>query len=307
MPDRLTSMRLFLALAETGTLTAAGRRLGISPTMAARHLDALEAHLGTPLAVRSTRAVRLTEAGRRYAELCRRVLDELAEGEAAIAGGGPEPRGRLRMTVPVTLGTRLIAPSLAAFHRRFPAVVVELDLSDRRVDVIAEGFELAVRIGEPGAGPLHQKRLGEVRAALAAAPAYLAARGRPRRLADLAGHECLGYTLSEQVPPGHWPIGTGRPVQVRGPVLANNGDALAEAAAAGMGVVLLPEFVLAPYLADGRLVRLALEDARLPDLGGIWALWPATRAVPARVQAMIGHLGRVLRSGAPAPGGRVGG
>lgn len=292
MLDRLTSLRVFATAVERGAISAAARALGMSPTMATRHIDALEARLACQLLIRTTRALILTEEGARYLEFARRMVAEFDEGEAAFLDRGRVPAGGLRMSAPVALGVRRIAPLMADFAARFPGIEVELDLADRRVDLTAEGYDLAIRVGEAGPGALRQRRIGTAQGALVAAPAYLAAHGRPQRIADLAHHVCLGYTLSSLTGRHRWQLGRGRKgaVAVSTPLLSNNGEALAAAAIAGLGITLQPDFIVGEAIAEGRLEALRLADLDALPLGPILAVWPERRETPPRVRAMVEFL-----------------
>ena len=196
MLDRLTALEVFAKVAAMGSLSAAGRDLGMSQTMVTKHLAALETRLGVKLFHRTTRHLSITEAGRNYLETSERILADVEAADAAVAADRVEPRGLLRLNVPVAFGTRQIAPLLCEFTRRNPLVTVELGLNDRQVDLADEGWDLAIRIGILGDSSLIARRIASCKTIVCAAPSYLAARGTPRTLASLAEHNCLGYTLS---------------------------------------------------------------------------------------------------------------
>ncbi|MFE1598527.1 LysR family transcriptional regulator [Methylobacterium sp. ID0610] len=284
MLDRVTGMQVFTRVATLGSFSAAGRALGLSPTGVTKHVAALEERLGTRLLHRSTRRLTLTEAGRGYLEACERILAEIDEAESAAGAEAEEPRGTLRLNVPLSFGVREIAPALTDFAAAHPGLRIDLGLNDRTVDLIEEGWDLAVRIGHLRESSLVARFLAPCRVRLCAAPAYLAAQGTPRRPEDLAGHNCLGYTLASAE---GWRFG-GRAYPVSGNLRASNGDALLAAAIAGQGLIYQPTFIVSEALRDGRLVALDLggEPAVLP----IHALMPPGRRQPAKVRACVAFL-----------------
>ncbi|HEU0145254.1 MAG TPA: LysR family transcriptional regulator [Bradyrhizobium sp.] len=288
MLDRLTGMEVFVKVAGAGSLSGAARNMGLSQTMVTKHLAALEARLGTKLFHRTTRRLSITEAGRRYLESAERLLADLEAAEAAVAADRVEPRGVLRLNVPLTFGIRQIAPRLAAFSTLYPKVTVELGLSDRIVDLVEEGWDLAIRAGVLRDSNLMSRRLAPCRMVVCAAPSYLAAHGTPRVAADLAKHNCLGYTLSEAAGSALWQMG-GEPridVPVSGNLRANSGDALLAAALAGQGITYQPTFIAADDLRAGRLLPITLE---LPpfDRLAVYAVHPPERTPSAKVRAFI--------------------
>src|SRR5690554_4440896 len=189
-------MRVFVRATHSGSLSAAARQLGMSPAMATKHVNALEARLGVKLFHRTTRRLSLTEAGSNYLEACQRILPEIDEAEAAAASQRIKATGLLRMNVPLSFGTRYVAPLLLEFSHRHPEVKVELGLSDAQLDLIAGNWDLAIRIGRLADSPLQTRQLGDSCMMICAAPAYLDRRGIPRTLGELAQHNCLSYTLS---------------------------------------------------------------------------------------------------------------
>lgn len=295
--DRITSLRVFARAAAVGSLSAAARQFDMSPAMAAKHVNALEARLGVKLLHRSTRRLALTDAGASYLDAVQRILAELDEADAAATSQRRLATGLLRLNAPQVYGLRHIAPLLPAFGQAHPAVTLELGLSDAVVDLVEQRWDLAVRIGALRDDSLQARRLGDCRLVLCAAPAYLEARGVPRRVADLAQHNCLGYTLSSTNGPEQWCFGTdGRVRQkVQGNLRANSGDALLAAALGGQGLIYEPSFIVGEALARGALQALDL-DQPARDLGGIHIVWPAVRHAPAKVRAMIDFL--VQRLGA---------
>lgn len=289
--DRLTGMQVFAKVAALGSFSAAARALGMSPAMATRHVDALEDRLGTRLFFRSTRKLTLTEAGQRHLAATERILGEIDEAEAAAAEDVVEPRGTLRINAPLAFGLRQVMPALTDFARLYPALTIDLALTDRFVDLIDEGWDLAIRIGTLRDSSLIARSLAPIRVALCAAPAYLAAHGTPRTVADLADHNCLGYTLPTPANAGRWMFGRDRSlaVPVRGTLTANNGDALREAAVAGHGLIYQPTFIVADDIRAGRLTSLHL-DQPVPRVGAAHAVYPGGRPPPAKIRALIDFL-----------------
>lgn len=289
--DRLTGMEVFVRAVRLGGLSAAGRAMGLSPTMAGRHLDALEARLGTTLVNRTTRRLALTDAGATYLDRAERVLSEIAEADAEASAQSRAIEGLLRVSAPATFGVMHVAALVAEFHRLHPGVTIELGLDDRHVDLLEERWDMAIRIGRLSDSTLVARRLAPVRLAICAAPGYLAARGTPATLADLAGHDCLGYTLVTLTGPTIWGFGRDgeRPVPVRGSLHANNGEALVRAAVAGQGLVYGPRFIAADAIRRGDLVEVEL-DADYMDLGAVHAVTHARRRLPARARAWLDFL-----------------
>ena len=288
MLDRLTGLEVFAKVAAMGSLSAAGRALGMSQTMVTKHLAALETRLGVKLFHRTTRRLSITEAGRNYLETSERILADVEAADAAVAADRIEPRGLLRLNVPVALGTRQIAPLLCEFTRRHPLVTVELGLNDRLVDLADEGWDLAIRIGVLSDSSLIARRIAPCHTIVCAAPSYLAARGTPSTIASLAEHNCLGYTLSNLTGVKQWAFGAKGDIviAVSGNLRSNNGEALRTAAIAGQGLVYLPTFIVADDLRAGTLVALPLDQPTI-EFAGIYAVYLPDRHPAAKVRAFI--------------------
>jgi len=291
MADRISGMQVFARVAGLGSLSAAARALGMSQTMATKHIAALEARLGVKLLHRTTRRIALTEAGRRYLEASERILADLAEADAAASADRLDVQGVLRVNAPVSFGVREIAPLLPQFERQHSSLKVELGLNDRFVDLIEEGWDVALRIGELADSSLIARRLAPCRTVVCAAPGYLKAHGTPRKIADLAAHNCLGYTLSRLAGADRWHFGKSGNVSVKvaGNLRANNGEALMTAAIAGQGLVYQPVFLVSAALKARRLIALKLDQPTV-DLGGIAVVYPSDRRPPAKVRAFIDFL-----------------
>ena len=300
MLDRLTSLEVFGKVAATGSFSAAGRALHLSQTMVTKHIAALESRLGVKLFHRSTRRLSMTDAGRGYLESSERILAEMEAADSAVAADRFEPRGTLRLSVPVSFGSRQIAPLLAEFSRRYPMVTVELGLNDRYVDLAEEGWDLTIRIGSLSNSSLIARRLAPCRTMLCAAPAYLAAHGTPRQVAELPAHICLGYTLARASQADRWAFGQHGEITVpiSGTLRANNGDALRAAAVAGQGIIFQPTFIIADDLRAGRLVEITL-DQPTQELGGIYAVYLPDRNPAAKVRAFIDFIAERFAAGPP--------
>jgi DNA-binding transcriptional LysR family regulator len=298
--DRLEGMRVFVRVAELGSFAAVARQLGVARSVVSRQVAGLEAHLGAKLMVRSTRSLSLTSAGTAYLEKCRVILNLVDSAETDVAQERAIARGHIRMGLPLSFGLRRLAPLLLEFAEQHAAVSLEMDYTDRRVDLVEEGFDLSIRI-TARIGPADVvRKLGSCRMLTVAAPGYLARHGRPRQLSDLAGHECFAY--AGDASPGTWSFGRGdrvETVDVRSRFTANNGDVLAEAAAHGLGITLAPDFIAEAYLRDGRLEPV-LGEFSPPDLG-VYAVLPGTRHLPYRVRVLIDFISTRLRSATPAP------
>ena len=291
MLDRITGMRVFVRAASAGSLSAAARHLGMSPAMATKHVDALESRLGVKLFHRSTRRLSLTPAGSSYLDACQRILPEIEEAEASVASQRVEATGLLRMNVPLSFGTRFIAPLMPAFSQRHPAVKVELGLTDSQVDLIDGSWDMAVRIGRLADSPLQARRLADSPMLVCGSPGYLARHGTPARVSDLSRHNCLGYSLSALHGGREWAFGAGAEIRVpiEGNLIANNGAALVAAAVGDQGLIYQPLFIVAAALRRGELVTVELDQPSL-NVGGIHVVYPPDRRPPAKVRAMIDYL-----------------
>ncbi|MDR6290271.1 MULTISPECIES: LysR family transcriptional regulator [Inquilinus] len=293
MLDRVTGMQVFVRVAGLGGLSAAARSLAMSPTLVTKHVAALEERLGVKLLYRTTRKVTLTEAGKRYLEGAERILADVEEVEAATGADHADVRGILRANVPVSLGMREIASLMPEFARLHPSLTVELGLNDRVVDLVEEGWDVAIRIGMLQSSTLVARKLGPCRMIVCASPGYLRQHGAPATVAELSRHPCLGYTLSRTMGIDAWAFGRAGDVVV--PVTcalrANNGDALVAAAVAGYGITYQPTFLVAEALRSGGLVPLALDHPGIAT-HDIFAVHPATRRPPAKVRAFIDFLAK---------------
>ncbi|GBQ34106.1 LysR family transcriptional regulator [Acetobacter fabarum] len=291
MLDRFTSMQVFVKVVQLGSFSAAARALALSPTMVTKHVTTLEDRLGVTLFRRSTRHLSLTEAGRLFLEGSQRILADMEDMELTVSEQRHEARGHLRLNAPVSFAIRYVAPYLPEFNRLHPHVSVELGLNDRTVDLIDEGWDLTLRIRKMPSSTLRSRRLATIRMVVCAAPAYLERAGTPTRVEELSQHQCLGYTLSGTNSASRWSFGEKgeKTVPVSGPLSANNGDVLREAALAGEGIVYQPVFVVSEELRTGRLRALTLD---LPPVPGpdLHAVYAPGISVSLKIRAMIDYL-----------------
>ncbi|EPC02515.1 hypothetical protein L861_09225 [Litchfieldella anticariensis FP35 = DSM 16096] len=287
--DRLQAMQIFRAVVEAGSFAGGARKLGLSNAMVSKQVARLEEQLGVRLMVRTTRRLQLTAEGERYLQGAGRLLDELQELEAGLGEQRGEIRGRLRLSAPLDFGVRELIPALQAFEQAHPAVALDVVLEDRRVDLLAEDFDLVVRIGDLEDSSLIVRQLMSMPMYVYASPEYLERYGVPHHPYDLTQHRCLHYSLQRNGP--SWVLMVdGKPERIRyQPVLTcNNGRALTEAAARGMGLVQKPAFLGEPEVVSGRLVRV-LEDYS-PSPMGVYLLYAERELMPARQRALIDAL-----------------
>ena len=288
--DRLSAIQVFAQVVESGSFAKAAERLGLSTSAASRQVADLEGHLQTRLLNRTTRRVSLTEGGRAFYERAVQLLADLEEAEQEASSAAVVPRGTIRLTTSVNFGVRHVAPAIAAFLAAYRDVRFDVSLADRVVDLVEEGFDLAIRIGTPGADNLVARKLGETRLVPCASPAYLARHGAPKTPDELAGHNCFTY---EYVTPRNvWRFrdrsGTEQAVRVAGTLHSNNGDLLAEVAALDAGIVFEPMFIVGPDVRAGRLVPLLQDYVPLPV--PIYALYPSRKHLSAKVRRFVEFL-----------------
>lgn len=293
--DRLRAIEVFVRVAELGSFAAAADELGMSRNMASRHVADLEAHLGARLVNRTTRSVSLSTIGASYLETARDVLAQLEAADRAAGLQRLAPHGRLALSVPMSFGVHHIAPHLPDFTRANPDVIVDLSLNDRLVDLVEEGFDVAIRISRLADSSLIARRIADVEIVCVASPNYLAASGTPDTPNDLAGHKVLAYSLASDA--GTWRMshadGRQASVRVNPAAFANNGDAIQAMALAGAGLALQPDFLCHADLAAGRLVRV-LPGWTAGQLG-VHALYPGRLYVPLKVRSFIDWIANLYR------------
>lgn len=289
----LADIAVFVEAVQAGSLAAAARKLDIAAMVASRRLMGLEQELAVRLVHRTTRALALTAEGEAFLPYAQALLEDAANGRAAIRPSESGASGLLRVTASVPFGRKVAMAMIPAFMADNPLVRVELTLTDAVTDIVAQGMDLAIRIAPLADSSLIAKRLADSPRRLYASPAYVATRGRPARLADLADHDCLTVAGTT-----HWSFdgeGRGQRRHVRGRFSTNSVEALHQACLDGMGITVLAEWNVAEDVAAGRLLRLDLADAA-PEALGIWAVYPTARQVPPKVRlfvdALQAHLNR---------------
>lgn len=297
--DRLAEMEAFVNVVDQGGFTDAARKLGVSKSAVSKHVAALESRLAVRLLNRTTRRVSPTEIGLAYYDRAKTVLKDAAEADDMVTAMQAAPRGALRVSAPVSFGIAHLSPAVADFLAAYPEVEIHLVLDDRFVEIVAEGFDLALRIGNLTDSSLRARRLAESASHLVAAPAYLARAGTPAGVEDLGSHQLLHY--SNLSTGNAWklrgPGGQERQIRVGGRLTANNGDSLRRAAEAGLGIALQPAFILGDALRSGRLVEV-LPDCR-PEPLGIFALYPPGRFTQPKLRVFIDFLADYFRGMGP--------
>lgn len=287
--DRLAGMESFVAVAETGSFSAAAKRLGLSRAVVGKRVAALEKAMGAQLLNRTTRRVSITGPGAEFYERCRIIIEEFATAGHELARNQVDPEGIIKLNAPMSFGQLHLAPVLLDFMERYPKIVVHLVLTDQFVDVIAEGYDLVVRIGDLDDSSLISRQLAPVSRILCASPDYIQTSGMPQTPADLAGHRLLHYGWHRTGT--RWDLlnsNGSTSVDVSVGYCVNNAEVLAAAAVAGRGITLLPTFVVGADLQIGRLVRV-LPDYEATTVG-LHAIWPPSRLQPTRVRRLIDFL-----------------
>jgi len=292
--DRLGAMRLFAAVADAGSLSAAGRELRMPLTTVSRKLAALEDDLGARLVTRSTRRLTLTEPGRHYLEACRRILEEVDAAEARLSGTQGEPQGQLAITAPVVFGRLHVLPVVCDFLRRYPRIDARMLLLDRPVDLIEEGLDVAVRIGALPDSSLIATRVGTVRQIVCASPQFLDAHGKPKSLEHLATHDCIAFSALDAR--DRWTFSDGkrqRRIRVRSRLAVNTAEAAIDAAIAGVGITRVLSYQAAIALADGSLKEIlkGSDSAEIP----VSILHREDRLAQTKVQAFVTFAAGALR------------
>src|SRR4051812_38362527 len=288
--DRLRAFEVFVAVVSRRGFARAAEALDTSPANVTRYIAELESHLGTRLLNRHSRKLSLTESGEALYERAQAILHDVAEAEAISSSATLEPQGRLRINAPVSFGLRHLAPRWPVYARRYPKVELDVSLVDRVVDVVEEGYDLAIRISRAGSLQHAARKLAPSRNFVCAAPAYLRRHGRPKTPDDLARHACITYAYAATG--SDWQLtddaGTVHAVRVNSVMQTNNGDTALHAAIAGLGVIWQPGFLVGPALRSGQLVTL-LPGWRIPDID-VLAVYPSRRHLTAKVRTMIDFL-----------------
>ncbi|MDH4559015.1 LysR family transcriptional regulator [Pseudomonas sp. BN417] len=288
-----------LAVASEGSFVAAGRLLQRHPTVVSKRVAALEKRLGVRLIERSTRQVRMTSAGAQLEQRLRAAIGAIKEAEQEASSGAAEVRGMLRLALPASMGRLWLAPMLPEFLKAHPQVSLVADYSERFVDIIAEGYDLAIRIGELSDSRLVARKLGDHRRILCASPGYLEEHGVPGSPGDLDSHDCLGFTGFASFP--EWRLSNGdrqETVVTRGSIISNDSESLLAAARAGTGIIGAGEWLMSRDLAAGRLVHV-LPDWQLDSQGAIYLVRPSARFSPATTLAFMEWIESKFVNGAP--------
>lgn len=297
--DRLRAYEMFAAVAARGGFARAAEALETSPANVTRYVQELEGRLGVRLLNRTSRRISLTEAGQALYERVRTLLEDADEAEAIASAGALSPRGRLRLNAPLSFGFRRLAELWPRFLARYPDIELEVDLVDRVVDLVEEGYDLAIRISRRGSQTLVGRKLASSRNVVCASPAYIARHGMPMTPADLTRHACIGYSLAADADTWNLEDMAGRPeaVRIRAVMHSNNGDTCRAAALSGLGVIWQPTFLIGDDLREGRLVPV-LPGYRMPEID-VLAVYPSRRHLSAKVRAMIDFLADEFRGTAP--------
>ena len=284
--DQLAAMRAFARTAETGSFSAAAHRLGLSKSMISRQISALEAELGVRLLQRTTRKLALTEGGQAYLDRCQRILSDVDEANQLVSHLQAVPRGKLRVNGPLSFGIQHLSPMLPRFLRSWPEIHMDMTMTDRFIDLVEEGYDVAVRIGKLPDSSLIVRRIAPIRRVVCATPEYFATHGKPEIPADLVHHQCLAHGGVE------WrfitPDGTPFSVEAGGRFRADNGDVLRQMALAGVGLTYLPTFFVGDDLRNGRLVPVL--ETFIPQDTALHAVYPAARHLSPKVRAFVDFL-----------------
>lgn len=285
---QLDDLRIFISTVEAGSFTAAADKLSLSKQFVSRRMAALEAALHVRLLNRNTRKLAVTESGQAFYRHAQRILAEVAQAEEAMSTRRTELHGSLKISAPMSFGMSHLSPLLAEFLAAHPAVRLDVELSDRRVDLIGEGFDLALRIGALADSTLVARTLGTLRMIACCSPRYRDQHGEPAEPADLHRHACLLYGQESR---DGWEFETEhgrRAYDVQGPLIANNGDVVRDAATAGLGVALLPQFIVGPAIASGALVPILAAHATPPLR--LSAVYPQHRQGSTAIRTLLAFL-----------------
>jgi DNA-binding transcriptional LysR family regulator len=293
--DKFNAMQVFVRVAEAGSFTAVANQENVARSMITRQIAGLEKQLGSKLITRSTRSLTLTTAGAAYLERCRVILNMVDAAESSLSEEKVEPRGRIRLGLPLSFGLQRLMPSLAEFSKLHPHIQLSMDFSDRRANLIEEGIDLSIRItGDLDPSDIVRK-LGTCKILTLASPDYLAQHGTPKHPRDLQNHDCLAYSMDMK--PANWLYevnGSNFSVPIRGRVIANTGEALTKAAAAGIGITRQPDFIAQSFIDSGEVIEVLKKFAIAPL--GIFAVLPSNRYIPHRVSVLIEYLSAALKA-----------
>jgi DNA-binding transcriptional LysR family regulator len=292
--DLFSSMRMYVAVVDGGSLAAAADKLDISRAMVSKQIQKLEEHLGTRLLNRTTRRLSLTETGREFYERSMQIVSDVEEAEQVAGQMNRTPQGVLRVTIPLSYGQHRLATIIGDYTQAYPKVQLDISLSDRKMDLVEDGFDLAVRIGAMPQSDLIARKIGGVRSVVCASPAYVARHGAPQTPDELHRHACLGYTLTGSGADWRFDTPDGPlVVPISGPIRADNGDIIRLAALSGAGILFQPHFIVGDDLAAGRLVQL-LPGWQSAELG-VYAVYPSRKHLSAKVRTFVDFLAAALQ------------
>lgn len=299
MLDRLRALEVFVEVVRKDGFAKAADALNTSPANVTRYISDLEAHLGARLLNRTSRKMSLTESGEALYERAKSILDEVSDAEAIAGAATLQPRGTLRINAPISFGILHLAPLWPQFMQKYPEVELDISLVDRVVDIVEEGYDLAIRISRSGSNANAARKLATSHNILCASPDYLRTHGQPQTPDDLSNHQCLEYTYAANG--DQWMLTDEKnqqhTVKVNFAMHANNGDTLRAAALAGAGICRCPTFLAGADLREGRLIRI-LPDYHLPDID-VLAIYPSRRHLSAKVRVMIDFLVNAFKDTPP--------
>jgi DNA-binding transcriptional LysR family regulator len=288
---KLEGIRTFVAIVEAGSITGAARRLGVAKSVVSHRLSELEDAVDARLVQRSSRRLSLTEQGETFHRFCARMLGELDEAVSLIAEKGHELRGPLRVAAPMSFGLLHLGPALFPFLKEHPGIRLDLDLNDRMVDLVGEGYDMAIRIGRLPDSSLVARRLVSSERLVVASPGYAREHGLPSRVEELSEHRGILYSNVHPHDQLRFEREGGSVTgHFQAAMKVNNGDAMRDAAIAGLGIAVIPDFIVWQALADNRLQTVPL-DGILPE-SGVYAVFPQSRHLPAKVRALVEHLAK---------------
>lgn len=298
--EDLSAIAAFVRVVEAHSFAAAARQLELSASGVSRAVSRLETSLGVRLLARTTRSLSITEEGRAFYERCRRILADLDEATESISDARDHPRGRLRVAAAMSVGRALVLPNLSEFHERYPDIRLEMVLGDRSMDMVEEGIDCALRVGELADSSMVARRIGQFRSLVCASPGYLEKFGRPTRLDELAGHRCIGYTKPVQgiVPWDFWTPEGRTSIEIAPMLALNDAESVIQAGVQGLGLIQTGYAIAALYLKYGKLVPV-LEDMETsgPE---VWMVYPQRRHLSSRVQVFIDWISEVFERGCRA-------
>lgn len=293
----LELLAAFVAVADTGSFTSASKRLGRDASIVSRRVSQLEEQLGVSLLSRTTRRVALTEVGSRYYARVQAILEELSNASREASDVAASPQGLLRVSVPVTFGRQWIAPLLPQFVSQHPQIRIDARFSDSFVDLVADGFDIAIRVGRLHDSSLKARKIATFRNLLVAAPTYIASRGKPRAPEDLKNHDCIGFTGYAGWP--DWPLvkaGHRKTIRPHGPLIADNSEVVLAAAIAGAGITFTADWLAGPAMREGKLVEV-LPGWGGKGEGGVYAVLPPGRLVPAKTRLFVDEIAKAIKAG----------